>query len=147
MKWAAPAAGGKVLQVVYAGYSTDTSNATSTYADTGLTATITPSSASSKVLVLVNQAGVGKTSSDTHCDIRILRGATDLIMIGGLVGGTSSSANNFIGSVSGSYLDTPSTTSATTYKTQFRSRNNTSQASVQAASEGTSTMVLLEIGA
>jgi len=53
--WATPAAGGggKVLQVVNATYATSTTNSTSTYADTGLSATITPSSASSKVLVLV----------------------------------------------------------------------------------------------
>jgi len=148
LKWAAPAGGGgKVLQVVYAGYSTNTANTTSTYADTGLTASITPSSASSKVLVLVNQAGVGKTSSDTYVDIKLMRGATNLIDLGGTVGNTSSTANNFIGSVSCSYLDQPATTSSTTYKTQFRSGSNTSQVIVQHAGGGTSTMVLLEIGA
>jgi hypothetical protein len=45
---------GAVLQVVNATYSTDTTNGTTTYADTGLTATITPTSATSKILVLVS---------------------------------------------------------------------------------------------
>jgi len=146
LKWATPAGGGKVLQVVYGSSATDTSNATSTYADTTLSASITPSSASSKVLVLVNQVGVGKTSSDTSANLRLLRGATTIITFEKLGGTTSSSANNFIGSCSTSYLDEPATTSATTYKTQFMSSNNTSQAVVQAA-DGRSTIVLLEIGA
>jgi hypothetical protein len=41
-EWAAAAAGGKVLQVVQGDYATSTSSSSSTYADTGLTATITP---------------------------------------------------------------------------------------------------------
>jgi len=49
---------GSVLQVVNATYATSTSNNTGTYADTGLTASITPTSASSKILVLANQNGV-----------------------------------------------------------------------------------------
>jgi hypothetical protein len=49
--------GGKVLQVVNASYATRTSSTTSTYADTGLTATITPTAATSKILVIANQNG------------------------------------------------------------------------------------------
>ena len=48
LKWATPA-GGKVLQVVYGSTTSGVANSTSTYADTNLTATITPSSTSSKV--------------------------------------------------------------------------------------------------
>ena len=44
---------GKVLQVVQASTSTAVSNSTSTLADTGLSATITPRSASSKILVML----------------------------------------------------------------------------------------------
>ena len=59
VKWATPASGGKVLQVVHATYSTLVTNSTTTYTDTGLTASITPSSTSSKVLIIVNQVGLG----------------------------------------------------------------------------------------
>jgi len=48
LKWAAPAGGGKVLQVVSATTSTNASTATATYIDSNLTASITPSSATSK---------------------------------------------------------------------------------------------------
>ncbi len=51
LKWAAPAGGGKVLQVVQSTYATATTNSTITLTDTGLTLNITPSSASSKVLL------------------------------------------------------------------------------------------------
>ena len=46
---------GSVLQVVQAEYSSETSSTSGTYADTGLTATITPTTSSSKILVSVNQ--------------------------------------------------------------------------------------------
>ena len=42
---------GNILQVVNGTYSTQTTSSSSTPADTGLTATITPTSASSKILV------------------------------------------------------------------------------------------------
>jgi hypothetical protein len=144
--WAAPAGGGKVLQVVYGSSATDTSNATATYADTTLTASITPTLNTSKVLVLVNQNGVGKTTNNTYIELKLLRGATDLINLDLISGNTNTNAINFIGSISTSYLDEPATTSSTTYKTQFRSGAGNSQVSVQGASSR-STIVLLEIGA
>jgi hypothetical protein len=78
LKWAAPAGGGKVLQVIAAYTSTSTSNSTTTYADTTLTATITPSSATSKVLVLVSQNGVLKNTPNDYqgVDLALLRTTT-----------------------------------------------------------------------
>ena len=55
IKWAAPAGGGKVLQVVSGTYSTNTSIASTTFTDSGLSLSITPTSATSKILVLVTQ--------------------------------------------------------------------------------------------
>ena len=72
LKWAAPAAGGgKVLQVVSANYSTETASSSSTLADTGTTATITPTSATSKILVLVAQTGIQKQTNN-FCLTRFL---------------------------------------------------------------------------
>jgi hypothetical protein len=148
LKWAAPAGGGKVLQVVNAVTSTQTVNSTSTYADTTLTATITPSSATSKVLVIVTQNGVGK-SGNTSLSLRLFRGATALSTTLGNAD-TASSALNVVGSSSITYLDSPSTTSATTYKTQFKSDANVASAFVQIETGGVasqSSITLLEIGA
>lgn len=147
--WSAPAGGGKVLQVVNATYATSTSNATSTFADTGLTATITPSSATSQILVIVSQNGCAKLVNVTGLSIRLMRGATEIVYMEDSAGGTSSGATNYVGSVGTTYLDSPATTSATTYKTQFRSVQNLSTVRVQdgANADSTSTITLLEIGA
>jgi hypothetical protein len=147
LKWAAAAGGGKVLQVVFASTTTLVDNSTNTYADTGLTATITPSSASSKVLVIVNQGGLhkGNGNSGNAIDMILLRGATTLANFAKYELNTNT-AMYLQGSTGTNYLDTPATTSATTYKTQFMNPQNTSYVSVQRDSTF-SGITLLEIGA
>jgi hypothetical protein len=153
MKWAAAAGGGKVLQVIFGSYATETTSTSSTYADTGLTATITPSSATSKILCIVTQQGVGKNSGSVNNQVKIklMRASTDILKLGDISAYTGTAIVNNIGSVSGTYLDSPATTSATTYKTQFASTSNTSAVYVQAyqsdSSAGVSTITLMEIGA
>ena len=149
--WAAPAGGGgKVLQVINATYDVEKGNSTTTYADTFLEATITPSSATSKVLVLVSQNGVAKSVADTANKLRLMRGATQILEFEGGAGYTGSALFNNVGSVSTNYLDSPNTTSATTYSTQFA--RNTAAGTVYVQTDGasgnsTSTITLLEIGA
>ena len=142
--WAAPAGGGKLLQVVAATYATETQSTTSTYVDTGLTATITPSSATSKVLVIMTQNGVAK-NGDTAVNLRLVRGATTLAQIGVLLLSTSTSLYQE-GNGNIAYLDSPATTSATTYKTTFNSGSNISFTRVQNNSS-VSSIILMEIGA
>jgi hypothetical protein len=141
---------GNVLQVVNATYGTETSNATSTYADTGLTASITPTSSSSKILVLVNQAGCGKNTNNTKLQLRLLRNSTTIQELASLGGVTDSTATNSFGNLTSCYLDSPATTSSTTYKTQFASGANNLNVFIQASSGGVSsvsTITLLEIAA
>jgi hypothetical protein len=134
---------GAVLQVVNASYSTETVNATSTYADTGLTATITPKFSTSKILVLVDQNGCFKNNGSGVLKLQLLRGASVLILMDGY-GGYNGAGSNEAGSISTNYLDSPATTSATTYKTQFNSSNNTANVLVQTSSS-VSTITLMEI--
>jgi len=137
---------GKVLQVVNATYATSTSNSTGTYADTGLTASITPTSASSKILVLANQNGVYADGNATSgVNLKLLRGATDLATFG-LSVGVHASGNLSFGSSSTCFLDSPATTSATTYKTQF-ARASLGQVFVQEGTGTVSTITLMEIAA
>jgi hypothetical protein len=145
LKWVAPAGGGKVLQVVSASTATQTTSSSSTYADTTLTGTITPTLATSNILVMMSQNGVAKFSSDTRCLIKLFRGATEIAYVSHAAGETSSAAMNNIGTVSINYLDSPATTSATTYKTQFMSAANASGVKVQDGGS-LSTIILLEIG-
>jgi hypothetical protein len=144
LKWVSP----KIVQVVSSSYQTLTASSSTTYADTGLTATITPKFATSTILVLVNQNGVWKSagSSANAVNIRLLRGATNLTIFAGEYGYTGTALELLLGSASATYMDSPATTSATTYKTQFANRVGAASVQVQTNS-GYSTMVLLEIGA
>lgn len=110
---------GTVLQVVSAEYSTQTSSSTTTYADTGLTLAITPSSTSSKVLVQITQSyGRDDGNSLNSVGLKLFRGATDLGVFATRAGFTNTAIYQS-GTVAYNYLDSPATTSATTYKTQF----------------------------
>ena len=138
------ASAGIVLQIVNATYSTSVSNGTSTYANTNLTATITPKFSTSKVLVLVNQNGVYADSNATSgVNLKLVRDSTDLATFG-LGVGNHASGNLSFGSSSTCYLDSPATTSATVYKTQF-ARASAGQVFVQEGTGTVSTITLMEI--
>jgi hypothetical protein len=155
---------GSVLQVVNAAYSTQVTNSSTTYADTNLTATITPSSATSKILVLVSQrlmvvggAAVGY-GYQTDAGLQLLRDATVLVTSNSDSGGKysiflstgvapSSGIIGISGIVALNYLDSPASTSALVYKTQCA--KGTSGMGDVYANNGTnqSTITLMEIAA
>jgi hypothetical protein len=140
---------GSVLQVVNATYSTTTSTTSGSFVDTGLTATITPLFSTSKILVIVNQAGNYKPSGNTYEQLRLVRNSTAIINMESL----ALYPNNIIAfggnTISTTYLDSPATTSATTYKTQFNSGDSSSTVTVQVNNgfTATSTITLMEIAA
>ena len=138
--------GGKVLQVVTSSYGTEVGSSSNVYADTGLTASITPSSASSTILVTVHQVGLGKETGNTSGKLKLLRDSTDLIVFEESYGYTNTVTANRIGGASVVYVDSPATTSSITYKTQFASGANTASAVVQFNSSD-STICLMEISA
>jgi len=151
LKWAAAGGGGgKVLQVVFASTSTQTIVASTTYTDSTLTATITPTLATSKVLVIYNQQLVAqRAAAAAGAMAQLLRGSTsiqDLATTSDL--STGSATTYYNNTVGATYLDAPATTSATTYKTQVKTTTtaNSGQAIAQASSS-VSTITLIEIGA
>lgn len=141
---------GSVLQVVNATLTGIVSNSTSTYADTGLTATITPTSATSKILVLSTINGAGKASGNagSALALRLVRGSTTILNIEGLLGYTGASTNNYNASGT-TYVDSPATTSATVYKIQFANPANAVAVYINnyyvSPSETNSTITLMEI--
>jgi hypothetical protein len=142
--WAAPAGGGKVLQVVEGSYATQVDNATTTFQDTNLTANITPSSASSKILIIVKQSGYkNELNIENALIVQLLRNSTS---IDTALLGYSATALIMYGTLTLMKLDSPNTTSQITYKTQFRNNAATSGSSVQAGSYP-SRITLMEIGA
>ena len=148
---------GKVLQVVYSSLTTAASTTSGSYVDTGLTATITPVSASNKVLVLCNVMASNVAGSTF---VNILRGATTIIS---QTAGSTMDTNNAWATGGGAnwtgadrvrnnpslvYLDSPSTTSATVYKMQFLVDSSTGYINrwgLSAALGGVSTLCLMEI--
>jgi len=113
---------GKILQVVTAHKNDVFTTTSGTFVDIpGLSVTITPTSATSKVLVLGNVSTFGSPSSGVR--LRVLRDSTPIS-----VGSSGSSLQvsdagpynlNSTNSAAMAYLDSPSTTSATVYKWQI----------------------------
>ena len=107
---------GHIVQVVQGSTNTSYSSASTSYTDTGLTATITPTSTSSKIFVRVTQ----HYRFDRYgWSIKIVRGSTDV----------QAPTNNYMvyntdansdqrQFLSYEIIDSPSSTSALTYKTQ-----------------------------
>jgi len=137
---------GKVLQVVNAVQATEVTSNSSTYADTGLSLAITPSSTSSKVLVICSN-DCQKEGADTWTNIRCYRDSTE---IGGTIIGRKANNTDDTGTsqsvFSFTVLDSPSSTSAVTYKTQFNNNGGSGTIRINSGS-GSSTMCLMEIGA
>jgi hypothetical protein len=123
---------GGILQVVST-TKTDAFSTTSTsYTDiTGLSATITPRSTSSKILVLYS-VFLGE-SLTSFANVKLLRGSTD-IAIGDAIGSLdritlsswTAGGENHMTVSGGNFLDSPSTTSSTTYKFQIKSAGSSS---------------------
>lgn len=113
-------ASGGIIQMVQT-IKTDTFATTSTsFVDVGLSASITPTSSSNKVLVrAVVCAGNGQSGSDNK--IRVLRGSTVITTNDVFVRNASiSETETYVIEI----LDSPSTTSATTYKVQGNVETN-----------------------
>jgi hypothetical protein len=160
--------GGKVLQVIQV-TKTDTQSFTGSGGDnpetfndiTNLSASITPSSTSSKILILANVMGY----SDNNSFLSVFRGATNLAVPTSPSGRTPAFSGDFQQESSHSlgnvltlpikYLDSPSTTSSTTYKlgitiwstaTVYINRSS-NDGNFGWQPRGVSSLILMEIGA
>jgi len=153
--WAAPAGGGKLLQLVYAQTANQVTTTSAGEVDTDLSATITPTSSTSKILVIVNQqVGKGKVTSGTSqalIGLKLLRGASVISNFGNHFADTENQEAILGFTVGNTYLDEPATTSATTYKTTFSKQTGSNVTIYVQPSRGnattTSSITLMEIGA
>lgn len=145
LAWATLPSSGKVLQVVNATYSTETSNSTTSYVDTGLTATITPTANTSKILITYSiMCSKSSGSSENAIYLGLIKGASEIHNNPNIFRTATSVAQQDV--VTQVYYDSPATTSATTYKVNFRNRTAASQVTVFADST-VGTLTLMEIGA
>jgi hypothetical protein len=165
LKWATASGGGKVLQVVSAIYETNVSIASTSYNNTGLTASITPSASNSKVLVMTTQGyGIfnspdsGRFYMGYKLDRQIGSGSFSTVYRP-----VDTTQNNLIDiglntsqvrmMLAMSYLDSPATTSSCTYKTVAQTNSTANNQSINFQLGGTegqrgqSSIILMEIGA
>jgi len=147
IKWAAPAASGKVLQVVQATTSTATSTTSASFVASNLAVTITPTLATSKILVFYSMCNQTQ-GSGTYGDYQLAmyRGASAIWNIGNTNFGDVASFVNATNYDSGQYLDSPSTTSATTYTIYGKRTVRTLVMNEQGVSN-LGVMIAMEIGA
>jgi hypothetical protein len=148
---------GTILQVVST-VKTDTFTGTNTtFADvTGLTVTITPSSTSSKVLLMSHVTGGSINAGNPGLHIRFNGGNASTFVgdaAGSRIRGTSGSlyggnatARDVVGlateQVGATFLDSPNTTSATTYAIQARSLNGDTYVINRSGGDGDSTSTI-----
>ena len=137
------AATGAVLQVVHGTTSTQIDTTSSSYVDIGLTATITPSSTSSKILAIYSPSIYHRVDGST-ITLQLVRGSTSIAVHGYAL---YASGALVIAHVAATHLDSPSTTSATTYKIQMKTIQSQSvSANYDDGSGDThSTITLMEI--
>jgi hypothetical protein len=138
---------GAVVQVKSATYATSTSTTSTSYTASGLSLSITPTSASNKILVITNMSGISaRSGNDAGWFSRIRRGSTAIMDDGSyvtylLATGTSTVNNGM--PITRVYLDSPATTSATTYDVQIKS-DGSSTVTAQ-WNNNTSTITLMEV--
>lgn len=121
---------GAIIQVVNDSDNANTVVSTTTYTDTGLTASITPNSTSNKILIMISQDFQLENTTATSSIIggfKLLRDSTTLYTgsddgnsfgVRHFGNGANNRGLNFVWSYQ--YYDTPSSTSSITYKTQCR---------------------------
>ena len=152
----AAAGGGKLVKVVHASFSTETTIASTSFTDTGLTATISPASSSNKVLVLVSQNlqfSRSNTSAGGGMRVRRVTGGVDTniyeasnspsalgIQLNAFGQGLFSRMNACV-----NLEDSPNTTSSVVYRVQLASGTTSDSGKVVAQEEDTpSQMTLIE---
>jgi hypothetical protein len=115
--------GGRVAQAITSQYTTTVSTSSSSFVTTGHTATITPTSSTSKILVLQSgtmaQPDTGTASANSM--LTIYRNSTNLAGSNGIMGNVNIGYTGSIyASIAVSLLDAPATTSATTYTVYYK---------------------------
>ena len=110
--------GGGIIQMVQGEVSSFLSTSSSSYIDAGLSASITPLSSSSKILVNMALGVYGGASDTLRVNAQVLRGSTQVWYTRDLYfrsGSTFKAVQSAI-----QFLDSPATTSSTTYKLQVK---------------------------
>jgi hypothetical protein len=143
---------GHILQVVNATHSVQHINSAVTYSATGLDATITPSSATSKVFVIITNPMVAYSEGVTRPKpgqvwLKLYRDASEIVdfhFFSFNVTDNSASQMNVITTLT--YMDSPATTSAITYELYISSLD-TLYSAYSCHNNKTASITLMEVSA
>jgi len=138
------AAQSKVLQVVSVPYSTSTSTTSTSFVNTGLSASITPLFSTSKVFIICSFMGYDAGGAGVNWYATIQRGSTNLGSATVGMATIYNSAGGVQGGYAISYLDAPATTSSTTYSFAYAKSGGTAYLNFNGE---TSSITLMEIAA
>jgi hypothetical protein len=146
-EWATPASG-KVVQIKQAILTGNVSTSSGVVADSGLTVSITPTSASNKIIAIVSLPGWKTTgtvgSTAMYGRWNLYRGAELSQNLVGIYAQAAMDSGAIIWqNPSITYVDSPATTSAITYKVQYSHSNGT--ATFINTSVATATIVVMEV--
>ena len=132
---------GHIIQVVSTTTSTKTSTSSTSYVDTAITADITPSATSSKIMVFVTISGVSAPSSLSAVSFGLFRDSSEIYNNINYLYNQTAPAN---GEFSLSTLDSPSSTSSLTYLVKFKNRE-ANAIDVNTYTGDDSTITLMEV--
>ena len=140
---------GSVLQVVQQVFPTYVQFTSTSYADTGITKAITPSSTSSKILAMISVGSTGVSEANgIELSFQLVRASTVIETYERAMwfydgGGVTAHIDQ---TISMQFLDSPSTASAVTYKVQARTASGTLRINDhQSSGNASSTLTLMEI--
>ena len=130
-----------IVQLITATTATPLTTTSTSYVDLGLSATITPTSASNRILVFVVVQSNTEGNANGH-GTQIVRDATNIFTSGNTTDTFRNAVSTRFRAVY-YYLDSPSTTSATTYKIQVANQNGNTM--VYQNGDNQSQLILMEI--
>ena len=143
--------GGGIVQVVHGTKSGEVTITTTTFQDTGVTATNTPKFNTSKILVIIDQPyHMSRSTSKCGGGFKVLRGSTEIATPNGtgssggtspyscFYEGTGTSYFSIIDRWSFMILDEPASTSALVYKVQMACATSNNSGRIRAQYSGTS---------
>lgn len=140
--------GGGIIQMVQGEVTSLLQTTSSSYVDAGLSASITPSSSSSKILVNMALGVYGGNTDTLRVNAQVLRGSTQVWYTRDLYYRAGSAYKAVQSAIQ--FIDSPATTSAVTYKLQVKCESSAGGSTFELyadTSNYNNRMILMEVSA
>ena len=131
---------GKVLQAVSNASSVNRTTNSTSFVGSGLNVSITPSSASNKILIMCNTGSMDFAGTASYTQLALYKDAAELRKFSAV-----SFGGGEVGSRSLVYLDSPATTSSIVYEIYYLSGNASQTVYLNEGGSGVVSIVAMEI--